>query len=329
MQPGGDPDLSYVEAATDGIVEQLRGGELVVIESTCPPGTARAMAERMTARRPDLSWSQDSGDERPVVDFAHCPERVLPGRAMVELVENSRIVGGLTPRAAQRATNLYSTVCRGEIRTTTAETAELAKLAENAFRDVNIAFANELSLISRQLDVDVWELIELANLHPRVNVLQPGPGVGGHCIAVDPWFIVSAAPEVSPLIRTAREVNDRKPHVVRELIDEAVERTGATRVACLGLAFKPDIDDVRGSPALQIVRTLVAERPELELHVAEPNLDALPADLVRDNVLHREVEEAIADSDVVALLVDHTRFRAVDRELLEGKAVIDTRGVWR
>lgn len=339
--PGGQPDVRHVEAATDGIIEQLRGGELVVIESTCPPGTARAMAERMARQRPDLRWDdtkhetgddtehETEPDERPVVEFAHCPERVLPGKAMVELVENSRIIGGLTPSAAHRAATLYATVCRGEIRTTSAETAELAKLTENAFRDVNIAFANELSLVSSHLDVDVWELIELANLHPRVNILQPGPGVGGHCIAVDPWFIVAAAPQESRLIRTAREVNDHKPHVVRRAIIEAVERTRATHVACLGIAFKADIDDLRGSPALAIVRDLAQERPDLVFDIAEPNVEALPGELHRENVRHRDVEEAIAGADVVALLVDHTRFRAIDHSELEGKEVIDTRGVWR
>ena len=326
VQPGRGADLSYVEAATDSIAPLLRGGDLVVIESTCPPGTARAMAERVVAQRPDLSWQ---GDGAGVVHFAHCPERVLPGRAMVELVENSRIIGGLTDEAATRARSLYSSVCRGELRTTTAETAELAKLTENAFRDVNIAFANELSLVCARLGVDVWSLIELANLHPRVNILQPGPGVGGHCIAVDPWFIVAAAPQESRLIRTAREVNDGKPEWVLEAIAQAVEASGAQHVACLGLSFKADIDDTRESPAMHITAELAARYPDLAIHVVEPHLETLPAELGAPNLRHSRLDTALDEAEVVVLLVDHTQFRAVDPRTLQGKRVIDTRGVWR
>lgn len=324
--PDFSPDLNYVETAMDAIVGRLRGGELIIIESTCPPGTTRAMAERMVTARRDLSWH---GDGDGVVDFAHCPERVLPGRVMVELVENSRVVGGLTQRAADRGRLLYAAVCRGELRTTTAETAELVKLSENAFRDVNIAFANELSLVSERVRVDVWELIELANLHPRVNILQPGPGVGGHCIAVDPWFIVNAAPEEARLIRTAREVNDRKPEHVLSAVDEAVADTDAKHVACLGLSFKADVDDIRESPALHIATELARRHPNVTLEIVEPNLSRLPAGLDLEHVRQGRLDEVLDRAQVVVLLVDHAQFRAVDRSRLEGKRVIDTRGVWR
>ena len=188
-------------------------------------------------------------DGKPVLLVAHCPERVLPGRIMIELVTNDRVVGGLTTEAAEAAAALYGVFCQGEIHLTDAATAEMSKLVENAYRDVNIAFANELSVISDNLDIDVWELIRLANHHPRVNILQPGPGVGGHCIAVDPWFIVAADPENSVLIRTAREVNDGKPGYVVEQVRKAASDIDRPVIACLGLAFKANIDDVRESPA--------------------------------------------------------------------------------
>lgn len=323
------PDLAYVEAAADAIAPVLHGGELVVLESTSPPGTTRHMAERILAARPDLALEADG--LRPVVHFAHCPERVLPGRIMVELVTNDRIVGGLTPEAAERASDLYAMFCQGEIMRTDAVTAELAKLVENSYRDVNIAFANELSLISDRLGVDVWELIDLANHHPRVNILQPGPGVGGHCIAVDPWFVVAAAPQESRLIRTAREVNDAKPGVVVDKVVAAAGALAAPRIAALGLAFKPDVDDLRESPARRIVAALAERLPRATIDVAEPHTDTLPPDLAGyPGVSLVGVEEAVRRADVVVLLVDHTEFRALDVAALglADKALVDTRGVW-
>ena len=213
-------DMSYIAAAARAIAPQLRGGELVILESTSPPGSTRRLAELILGLRPDLSL--DGQDGKPKLLLAHCPERVLPGRIMIELVTNDRMVGGLTSEAAEAAAALYAVFCQGEIHLTDAATAEMSKLVENAYRDVNIAFANELSIISDNLGIDVWELIRLANHHPRVNILQPGPGVGGHCIAVDPWFIVAADPENSRLIRTAREVNDGKPGYVVEQVRKAV-----------------------------------------------------------------------------------------------------------
>ncbi|MBO0922485.1 UDP-N-acetyl-D-mannosamine dehydrogenase [Cellulomonas sp. zg-ZUI222] len=323
-------DLSYIEAAADALAPQLQGGELVILESTSPPGATQHMADRILAARPDLSLHGRAG--RPVVHFAHCPERVLPGRVMVELVTNDRIVGGLTRVAAEKARDLYATFCKGEIMLTDAKTAEMAKLVENSFRDVNIAFANELSMISDKLAIDVWELIELANHHPRVNILQPGPGVGGHCIAVDPWFIVSSAPDEARLIRTAREVNDDKPErVIRKVVQKA-ERFRAPRIAALGLAFKPDIDDLRESPARRIVAELANRLPEAQIDVVEPHIDALPNELsLLDHVDLVTLEKAVDAADIVLMLVDHTQFRQADlrRLRLDEKMVVDTRGVWR
>jgi UDP-N-acetyl-D-mannosaminuronic acid dehydrogenase len=324
-----EPDLSYIESAARAIAPVLRGGELIILESTSPPGATQQMADWILGARPDLSI--DGSDGRPAIHVAHCPERVLPGRVMIELVANDRIVGGLTREAAERAKRLYEVFCRGAILLTDAVTAEMAKLVENSFRDVNIAFANELSLIADGLDIDVWELIELANHHPRVNILQPGPGVGGHCIAVDPWFIVDAVPDKARLIRTAREVNDDKPAWVLSKVREAVAGRTTTTIAALGLAFKPDIDDLRESPARRIVGDLADEFPEATIAVVEPHIHELPKELAnRRNVELVSLADAALKSDVLVLLVDHTAFKLADVEELglSEKAVVDTRGVW-
>lgn len=320
-------DLSYIEDAARAIAPQLRGGELIILESTSPPQTTAHMAQVVLEARPDLSL--DGSEGRPAVLFAHCPERVLPGRVMIELVTNDRIVGGLNSGAAAAATALYKVFCLGEILETDATTAELSKLVENAYRDVNIAFANELSVVSKNLGVDVWELIELANHHPRVNILQPGPGVGGHCIAVDPWFIVAADRENARLIRTAREVNDSKPQRVVEQILEPIEENPAPTIAALGLAFKPNIDDMRESPAVDIVHKLATQRPDAKILVVTPHSKVLPKKLVGfTNISSATAEDAIAAADVVALLVDHDKFRKIDTATLVGKHVVDTRGFW-
>ena len=320
--------MSYIAAAARAIAPQLSGGELVILESTSPPGSTRRLAELILGLRPDLSL--DGRDGKPVLLVAHCPERVLPGRIMIELVTNDRVVGGLTAEAADAAAALYGVFCQGEIHLTDAATAEMSKLVENAYRDVNIAFANELSVISENLDINVWELIRLANHHPRVNILQPGPGVGGHCIAVDPWFIVAADPENSVLIRTAREVNDGKPgHIVEQVLKAA---SGVSRpvIACLGLAFKANIDDVRESPAVQIVRRVAALQPGADILVAAPHKNQLPQELAEfANVRLVETDKAIEAADVVVLLVDHDKFRDIEPSSLEGKKIIDTRGFWR
>lgn len=324
-----EPDLSYIKAAAEALAPRLRGGELVILESTSPPGATEQMARWILDVRPDLSL--DGSESRPVIHVAHCPERVLPGRVMVELVTNDRIVGGLTSEAAERARDLYRVFCQGEILLTDAVTAELAKLVENSFRDVNIAFANELSLVADRVGVDVWELIRLANHHPRVNILQPGPGVGGHCIAVDPWFIVDAAPEQARLIRTAREVNDSKPEWVLDKVRAAVEGVSDPTIAVLGLAFKPDIDDLRESPARKIAGRLADEFAGSDVLVVEPHVEELPKELAnRRNVSLVSLQDGVAKADVVVLLVDHTAFKETDVASLGlgEKPLVDTRGVW-
>ncbi|WP_026552362.1 UDP-N-acetyl-D-mannosamine dehydrogenase [Arthrobacter sp. H20] len=322
-------DLSYIEAAARGLAPQLKGGELIILESTSPPGTTQHLADYLLGLRPDLSLDGVNG--KPILHVAHCPERVLPGRVMIELVTNDRIVGGITDEATELARQLYHVFCQGDIHLTDAATAEMAKLVENAYRDVNIAFANELSIISDKVGIDVWELIELANHHPRVNILQPGPGVGGHCIAVDPWFIVSAAPDESNLIRQARETNDGKPAWVIDQVKRVLKDAGSNaKVAALGLAFKANIDDLRESPAVEIVRQLSQDLSECLVLVAEPHVSVLPRALTSlANVELVETERAVREADVVLLLVDHNEFKEMDRSALEGKSVVDTRGIWR
>lgn len=321
-------DLSYIMSAAEAIAPQLRGDEVVILESTSPPKTTQKLADKILELRPDLSV--DGADGKPVIHFAYCPERILPGKAMEELITNDRIIGGRTPEAARRATEVYASFCEGELLATDDVTAEMAKLTENSFRDVNIAFANELSLISDNLGINVWELIELANHHPRVNILQPGPGVGGHCIAVDPWFIVSSDRENSNIIRTAREVNDGKPKWVINKVDEAVQNIDAPVIAALGLAFKPNIDDLRESPALNITKDLAEHVDHATVLAVEPNVNELPKSLQGlSNVEFAEYAEAIERADVVLLLVDHDEFKTIPATALKGKTVVDTKGLWR
>ncbi|PYI39916.1 UDP-N-acetyl-D-mannosamine dehydrogenase [Arthrobacter psychrolactophilus] len=320
-------DLSFIMAAAENIAPVLVGGELVILESTSPPGTTQRLADHILEIRPDLSL--DGSDNRPVVYFAHCPERVLPGKVMTEIVTNDRVVGEVNPGAAAMASSLYRTFCKGKMLETDAATAELSKLVENTYRDVNIALANELSIVSKNLGVDVWELIEIANHHPRVNILQPGPGVGGHCIAVDPWFIVAADKENTPLIRTAREVNDAKPgHVVKQIM-APFKVSDKPIIAALGLAFKSNIDDMRESPSVSIVRKLALENTGIKILVVEPHTDELPQQLDGlSNVQLVTAAEAIDQADAVVLLVDHDKFREIDIDRLSKKHVVDTRGFW-
>ena len=319
------PDLSYVEKATRALAKCVERGNLVILESTSPVGTTEKVRDWLVDERAKLSLPGGPDDFL----FAHCPERVLPGNMLKELVANDRIAGGLTPDAGKVAMELYQRFCTGEIFVTDARTAEMAKLTENSYRDVSIAFANELSIICERLGIDVWELIRLANRHPRVKILQPGPGVGGHCIAVDPWFIVAAAPEESRLIRTAREVNDSKPHHVIAKVRAAASQFKNPVIACFGLAFKPDIDDLRESPAMEITAELAREN-QFKLVVVEPHVRELPKPLSGlSNVRLVGTEEAVKLAAVVVLLVNHRQFSAIDRKQLEGKAVIDTRGLWR
>lgn len=314
------PDLSYVEAATQSLAPFLEAGNLVILESTSPVGTTERIGDWITEIRPDLG----SG----AVSLAHCPERVLPGRILQELVENDRIVGGTNDASTETAAAFYREFVSGDILTTDARTAELAKLSENTFRDVNIALANELSVICDELEINVWELIGLANHHPRVNILQPGPGVGGHCIAVDPWFIVDSAPDSSELIRTAREVNSRKPQYV---VDRVLEATSGRRdavVACLGLSYKANVGDLRESPALEIVRRLTAAERGRVLAV-EPNVEELPDSELTRGIELVSLEYALSHADVLVGLVDHRQFRELDSNALRDKHILDTRGMWR
>jgi len=328
LGPDHAPDVSYVEAAARSIAPVLAAGNLVILESTSPAGTTERMARVLAEARPDLRFPQDAGEDADV-QVAHCPERVLPGRVLTELVENDRVIGGLTTRCARRARDLYLTFVRGECLLTDARTAEMVKIAENSFRDVNIAFANELANICEVTGVDVWELIELANRHPRVSILNPGPGVGGHCIAVDPWFLRHAAPEHAPLIEAARGVNDGRPSRVAQRVGEACEGLTSPTVACLGLAFKADIDDLRESPAIDAALRVAALGCAETLLAVEPHVDALPAPLTAAGFRKATLEEALASADVLVLLVDHRVFREVPAESLVGRRVVDTRGLWR
>ena len=324
-------DLSAIKAACEALAEHLAPGNLVILESTVPVGTTERMAEWIGNCRADLTFRETEGhaNDGNRIFLAHCPERVLPGHLMQELLENDRTVGGIDMPSAERARDFYAIFVHGAITLTNARAAELSKLVENAYRDVNIAFANELSIICDDLDIDVWDLIQLANQHPRVNVLSPSSGVGGHCIAVDPWFIVASSPERAKLIRAAREVNDSKPgHVVAKVKRAVGDRKGAV-IACLGLAFKPEVDDLRGSPALEIVECLAADQ-RLNLLVVEPHIQELPGILSNlENVDFVDVDTALKEADVVALLVNHREFQALDRSLLVGKSIVDTSGSWR
>ncbi len=328
QEHGGEPlpDISYVEAAARAIAPVLIKGNLVILESTSPVGTTERVAEIMSEIRPDLSFPHQRG-ELADIQVAHCPERVLPGRILEEVVNNPRIIGGMTRRCAQRTLSLYKIVVHGDCRVTGARTSELAKLTENAFRDVNIAFANELSVICDRLKINVWELIELANLHPRVRILRPGPGVGGHCIAVDPWFIVASAPQEARLTRLAREVNDEKPEYVCAKVRKCAAALRHPVIACLGLSYKNDVDDLRESPAVEIVRRLAQEKVG-EILVVEPHIFSLPGELSWLGLELNDFDQALERANVVLLLVDHMAFMQVDHDLLKDKFVIDTRGVW-
>lgn len=321
------PDVGYVISAGRSIAPVLRKGNLVVLESTSPVGTTQQLARLLAELRPDLRFPLD-GELNPDVHLAYCPERIIPGQMLRELIENDRIIGGMSDRCTEKAAALYRTFVKGQCVSSNDRTAELCKLAENSYRDVNIAFANELSMICGNLDIDVWKLIELANRHPRVNILKPGPGVGGHCIAVDPWFIVSSDPGRAKIIRTAREVNDSKPGYVLDLVAEAVAKSpGKTpRIVCLGLSYKPDVDDFRESPALQIAQSLTAAYPGAVVCM-DPFSDALATSGEDVGSLNVALfEESLMNADVVVALVAHTAFRGIPSPA--NASVIDACGLW-
>ncbi|TMP79123.1 UDP-N-acetyl-D-mannosamine dehydrogenase [Pseudoalteromonas sp. S983] len=325
-----EPDLSYIKKASEAIAPVLKKGDLVILESTSPVGATEQMAEWLAAARPDLSFPRAVGESADV-NIAHCPERVLPGHVVRELVENDRVIGGMTAKCSARAVELYKTFVQGECVITNARTAEMAKLTENSCRDVQIAFANELSIICDKLDIDVWELISLANRHPRINILQPGPGVGGHCIAVDPWFIVSKTPNEAQIIHTARKVNDAKPQWVINKVKLAIAdflQANPTKtakdvtIACYGLAFKPDIDDLRESPALNITKQIAELHSGIVIAV-EPNINELPSKI--NTFRLSTFETAINTADVHLLLVDHKEFK---KNSVNNGYLIDTKGIW-
>lgn len=320
------PDLSYIEAAAASIAPVLQPGNLVILESTSPVGATEQLSHWLAEHRPDLTFPHQSGDLSDI-RVAHCPERVLPGLILREVVENDRIIGGVTRKCAQAAMSLYRVFVKGDIHLTNARTAEMAKLTENAFRDVNIALANELSVLCEKQRINVWELIRLANLHPRVNILQPGPGVGGHCIAIDPWFIVSADPENSRLIRTAREVNLYKPQFVVDKVKKLASGLKEPVIACLGLSYKANVDDLRESPAVDIVEHLARDKVG-ELLVVEPHVNELPKRLADLNLRLWDFNQATDRANILLLLVDHMSFLSVDHDVVKNKIVVDTRGVW-
>lgn len=325
-----EPDLSYIEMAAKAVAKVLKKGDLVILESTSPVGATEQMAEWLAQARSDLSFPQTHGEDSDV-RIAHCPERVLPGHVVRELVENDRVIGGLTDKCSEQAVELYKIFVQGECVITNARTAEMAKLTENSCRDVQIAFANELSIICDELDIDVWELISLANRHPRINILQPGPGVGGHCIAVDPWFIVSKSPKVAKIIHTARQVNDSKPQwvvnkvkiAIADFLQDNQDKTiKDVTISCYGLAFKPNIDDLRESPALAIALE-VSNDFAGRCFAVEPNIKELPLSV--ENIELVDLATSITEADIHILLVDHREFTSSKPQ--NGK-VIDTKGIW-
>jgi len=328
-----EPDLRYIEAASKAIAPVLKKGDLVILESTSPVGATEQVAEWLAEARIDLSFPQSAGNNADV-NVAHCPERVLPGQVVRELVENDRVIGGMSKRCSERSVELYKTFVQAECVITNARTAEMAKLTENSCRDVQIAFANELSVICDKLDIDVWELISLANRHPRINILQPGPGVGGHCIAVDPWFIVSKTPEEAQLIHTARKVNDAKPEWVINKVKLAVadflqanptKTASDVRLTCFGLAFKPDIDDLRESPSLVIAQEIAAMHSS-KVNFVEPNIKELPIKISKNALLVR-LEGSLEQTDIAVLLVDHSEFKKLTN-IPSSVKIVDTKGIW-
>lgn len=327
------PDVTAIEAALQSIAPVLKPGDLIILESTSPVGTTEKMGRWISELRPDLAVPGFSAN--PNLAIAYCPERVLPGQIMRELLTNDRVIGGLTPACSVKALSLYRLFLKSDCMLTNARTAEMCKLVENSYRDVNIAFANELALICHSMDINVRELIRLANCHPRVNILQPGPGVGGHCIAVDPWLIVAQAPETARLIRTAREVNDIIPdwffNQIKQKVAECVMkkncRPSDITIACFGLAFKADVGDLRESPAVNIVGKVCAWH-QGQVLIVEPNIAQLPDGLVGHRSLV-DSETALQKADLLVMLTDHKPFKEINIELLSQYCIVDTRGIWQ
>jgi UDP-N-acetyl-D-mannosaminuronic acid dehydrogenase len=328
FKKGKKPNLKYVKAAVESLAPVLKKGDLVVIESTCPVGTTDSASIWMNNTCPNLSFPHNT-DGPCDINVAHSPERVLPGQVLIELVSNDRVVGGVSVACGIRTKQLYSIAVEGECLLTSARTAELVKLSENAYRDVNIAFANELSLVCEELNIDVWEAIRLANHHPRVDILTPGPGVGGHCIAVDPWFLVDSAPKQTPLIKAARFVNDGKPISIARGVLKDASQLGVTNIACLGLSYKADIDDLRESPSVDVVVELMKDKRHT-LWIVEPHSMKLPKKLQNlGTVKLSSLDDAIAECDIIVLLTDHQVFKDINTADYPSKRFIDTRGLWK
>jgi len=332
LKQDNSPDVSYVEEAIKNIAPVLNKNNLIIIESTSPIGTSKKMSRILKKLRPDLGFPHEDLNEVDI-NIAYCPERVIPGNTLNELISNDRVIGGITDKCANKASNFYSKIITGKCYKTSAETAELSKLAENSFRDVNIAFANELSMICDENNINPWELIEIANKHPRVNILQPGPGVGGHCIAVDPWFIVTNS-NVARLIQQAREVNLYKTEYVFKKLEKEIKNITLKKevnekeitVAFFGIAFKANIDDLRGSPALEIVKKTI-EIFNCNILVVEPNVQELPNDIKKNSNLV-SVSDAIKNCDIAISLVDHKEFTDIKKIDFNGKTLIDSKGIW-
>ena len=323
-----NPDLSFIKSAAEALAPVLKVGDLIILESTSPVGTTHMITELLEELRTDLNFPRD-GAANSDINIAYCPERVLPGAILQELRRNSRVIGGISIECSKRAQDAYKIFVESECFLTDAKTAEMVKLTENASRDVQIAFANELSLLCDQFDVNVWELIGLANQHPRVNILQPGPGVGGHCIAVDPWFLISASPDTAKLMHAARQINDNKPKWVEDkvhkAVDELVSKTGESRdtitIACYGLAFKANIDDLRESPALKITKSL-SENHSGKVIAVEPNIDELDI----TNVELVDINTALEIAQIHLVLVEHEEF--LNLQISDG-FVLDMKGITR
>ncbi len=324
VMPDRSPDMTYVEAATASIAPVLKKGDLVVLESTSPVGTIEALGETLAKLRPDLTFPAGAGEDADVM-LAYCPERILPGNMVRELTENDRIIGGMTEAATEAAMALYSQFVKGELIPTDSRTAAATKLVENAFRDVNIAFANELANVCDHMGLDVWKVIACANHHPRVNILTPGPGVGGHCIPVDPWLLIHDAKDQTPLMQTARHTNDARPaYIARKIVDAA---KGKSTIACLGLTYKPDTDDLRESPAIELVHDLKGMWNG-KIVAVEPLVEKPPKSLVEAGVPVVPLEQALKEADVIALVVGHKEFKSIDRSDA-GKVYFDACGGWR
>jgi UDP-N-acetyl-D-mannosaminuronic acid dehydrogenase len=320
-------DLRAVRGAFTSIAPVLKKGDLVILESTSPVGTTVEMSSLLAEMRKDLTFPGTHPESSDVM-VAYCPERILPGRTLLELVENSRTIGGMDKRSAERARQLYEVFCAGELFLTNSQTAEMTKLTENAYRDVNIAFANELSMLCDRMGVNVHELIQAANRHPRVKILTPGPGVGGHCIPVDPWFIVESSPDMARLIHTARIVNDDKSDYVYAQVAERVKADGVKKVAILGLAYKPDVDDLRESPAMHIALK-AAQEGLSEILIVEPNVHELPSKFDGTGATLVNLDEAVEQADLLVALVGHAPFTKSVALAGAKDRVIDAVGLWR